>query len=940
MMSPIYKLFLTAVLLVLCTPAFSARDSISCKYTEEHPLVYEGTWDLWPYSFLNDTGEPVGYNIDLLRLIFKELDIPYRVKLKPKQEALNDLKAGRSDLMCTMGEHYHEPYARFSKSVIQIFTASIVHHKDEPPAVKTISDLSSHKIIVHANSYCHHLMMDYGWEKNAIPYDDMQEALQYVHNHPGSQIVWNTVSLKWLLHKFGYDDLELTPVNIPHGEYKFLSNDDRLLEQIDSVYAQLNSTGRLQPLQNKWFYPELKDTGIPSWVWYVVVALLVIIVLFLVYYGIYRLYERKMMEDARRTNNRLSLILSTSKVHIWLFDINTKTITNIAPNGKRYNFPLSPNIGESYLIPEDYERLRSLIRKVTDQEMEHGSTAVQTVRVKDKEEHTFSVDFSVMKRDKNGTPTVIIGATTDITASRKRQQEQKDAMLRYQHIFDSALVDSVSYDEHGFIDDLNGKAVKGIGGNIQRVIDAHISVQAVLGDPDLSLDEMDYTYLTQLFKSFDDERPLNRFLGRDELYYELQLVPIRDDDGQLLGIYGSGRDVTELAKSYSRLQKNIRRLQEATSELQDNVRNIDYVMKNGGVRIVNYSPDTHTLTIYSEIEHVQHRLTQTRLLSLTADEYKKTAQRIMNSMDDLTQKPVKAVIKSTLHITGHHNDQTPTPAIFQASRLPLYLYFSFVPVIDADGNVIEYFGMCRDISTIKATEEQLALETKKAQEVETVKDAFLHNMCNEIRPPINSVVKYAELIESNPDPQDEQHYIEEIKKNSRNLLTLINNILLLSRLDAGMIETRTTPVDFAAFFVGRCKSAWLQNKQPGVEYIVETPYEHFMLNIDMNNLGIAIDQIVTNAVQHTTTGYVRAHFDYNGEELTVAVQDTGCGIPADKLGKIFERFGTTHSGSSGLGLPICQELVKLMGGRINLKSEEGKGTIFWIIIPCKEKSEE
>ena len=542
-----------------------------------------------------------------------------------------------------------------------------------------------------------------------------------------------------------------------------------------------------------------------------------------------------------------------------------------------------------------------------------------------------------MKRDRSGRPLVIIGASTDITAARQRQQEQKDTMLRYQHIFNSALVDTVSYDEHGFIDDMNEKSTKGIGGNLQRVIDAKISIQSVLGEPDLTLDDLDYTYLTQIYKSPDDERPLNRFLGRDELYYELQLVPIRDDSGRLLGIYGTGRDVTEIAKSYSRLQKNIVRLQEATDELQDYVRNIDYVMKNGGVRIVNYSPDTHTLTVYSEIEHVQYQLTQTHLLSLTDEESKKTALRIMNNMDNLTRQPVKAVIKSTLHVVGHASEcngaGTATPGAANKERKPLYLYFSFVPVTDGDGNVTEYFGMCRDISDIKATEQLLARETEKAQEVEMVKNAFLRNMCYEIRTPLNSVVGFAELIEKNNDSEDEQFFIEEIKKNSRSLLNLVNNILLLSRLDAGMIEVKTTPVDFAAFFEGRCQSVWQNRQQPGVEYIVENPYEHLMLDIDLTNLGIIIDQIVTNAVQHTTSGHVHAHFDYNGEDLTVTIQDTGCGIPADQIDKIFDRFVTTDSGSSGLGLSISQEIIKLMGGRIRVKSEVGKGTIFWVILP-------
>ena len=342
-------------------------------------------------------------------------------------------------------------------------------------------------------------------------------------------------------------------------------------------------------------------------------------------------------------------------------------------------------------------------------------------------------------------------------------------------------------------------------------------------------------------------------------------------------------------------------------------------MKNGGVRIVNYSPDTHTLLVYSEIEHVQHQLTQTRLLSLTAEESKKTAQRLLNSMDNHTHQPVKASVMSTLRTKDSKQ---------------LCLNFSFVPIFDADGNITRYFGMCRDISDIKATEKQLARETQKAQEVETVKNAFLRNMSYEIRTPLSSVLGFAELFMMDHEASDDQFFVEEIKKNSLILLNLVNNILFLSRLDAGMIEFKKSPIDFAGIFEGRCQSVWVHHQQPGVTYSADTPYERIVLDIDLTNLGVVIDHVVTNAAQHTTSGYVHASFDYNGEDLTVTVQDTGCGIPADQLDNIFERFVTSDGNGSGLGLAICREVVRLMGGRIRLKSEEGKGTIVWIIIPC------
>ena len=107
-----------------------------------------------------------------------------------------------------------------------------------------------------------------------------------------------------------------------------------------------------------------------------------------------------------------------------------------------------------------------------------------------------------------------------------------------------------------------------------------------------------------------------------------------------------------------------------------------------------------------------------------------------------------------------------------------------------------------------------------------------------------------------------------------------------------------------------------------------------MLELDEQNLGLVIDQIVTNAAEHTTSGQVHLFYEYTGEELVIAFQDTGSGIPPERMKEIFERFGSTTSRGTGLGLAICHEMVQQMGGKINIKSEVGKGTIVWVTIPC------
>lgn len=906
----------------LCSPsaasAIEPQDSTRV-FTEEHPLVYEDAWDLWPYAFLNENGEAVGFNIDLLKLIFKRLNIPYIIKLKPTTDALNDLKSGHADLMLGMDAHFHNEYAQYGKSVIQLFTHSVVHHKDKPANIKTLKDLGKYKAIVHGGSFSHHLMIQNGWSTNAIPYNDMQEAIQKAHDTPDAEIVWNTLSLKWLIRKYKFNDLELSPVDIQHGEYKFMSNNPHLLQQLDSVYTILCSEDLLQPIQNKWFYPEKKETGIPSWVWKLAGLFILTSLGFMAYYAIYRLREKKVTKEVRRSNNRLGLILRTSKVRIWIYNIATRTITKFNEQGEMEESSFSVDFVH-YTTPQDFERISDAIREMSKAKKEQITLNIRAKDHIDSELRELTVNLSVLRRDKYGQPTDIIGTASDITDERKRQIQVKDTMLRYQLIFNTAMVDIVAYDKNGIIIDMNEKATQAFAEGKQKVIQEKISINEVLGMDDITPENLSYTYLTQLYRLGDDPRILNKKLKRPQLDYELQLVPIRNDQGKLISIIGTGRNVTEVSQSYAQLRKNSQQLQEAHNQIQQYIKNINYVLKNGNIRIAYYSPQDHTMSINRETGHVQYTLTQARALALIDKESKRIAQRGLNSMDNYTTAPIDTTLKTTIRLKGDKQ---------------LYIQMAFIPTYDEKGQVKGYFGMCRDVSEIKATELELERETIKAQEIETVKNAFLHNMSYEIRTPLNTVVGFAELFEMEHNPEDEAVFIKEIKQSSTLLLKLINEILFLSRLDARMIEFKKKPIDFAAFFEPRCQSAWFHNQQPGVSYLIDNPYEHLVVEIDEQNLGIIIDQLAAKAAQQTTSGQVRARYDYTGDNLVIAFQDTGGGIPKEQLEHIFERFNAPGGKDTGLGMSICQELARQMGGKIHIKSEEGKSTIVWVSIPCK-----
>ena len=184
-------------------------------FNDQHPLVYEDAWDLWPYVFLNENGEPDGYNIDLLKMIFKRLNIPYIVKLKPTLEAQADLKSGKSDLMLRMDASFSRGNSLYSKTIIQLFTHSVVSPQSSNVVLRTGKDLKGHQVIVHEGSFSHHMIMDEGWAKDVRAYDDMKEAIQKLRSDEQGVIIWNTMSLKWLMRKYKTDNLVINPIDIP-----------------------------------------------------------------------------------------------------------------------------------------------------------------------------------------------------------------------------------------------------------------------------------------------------------------------------------------------------------------------------------------------------------------------------------------------------------------------------------------------------------------------------------------------------------------------------------------------------------------------------------------------------------------------------------------------------------------------------------------------------
>ena len=241
-----------------------------------------------------------------------------------------------------------------------------------------------------------------------------------------------------------------------------------------------------------------------------------------------------------------------------------------------------------------------------------------------------------------------------------------------------------------------------------------------------------------------------------------------------------------------------------------------------------------------------------------------------------------------------------------------------------------------DITSIKQTEEALAEAKEKAENADRSKSAFLANMSHEIRTPLNAIVGFSELLAAANTEEEKQKYLEILHTNSELLLQLVNDILDLSKIEAGTLEFVYSDVDINLLLndLEQLFRMKIGSNSP-VRIITEPGLPSCMVHTDRNRIAQVVSNFVSNAIKFTTEGSIRIGYQSSENGLRFYVSDTGSGISADKLEGVFDRFVRLQSdkNGNGLGLSICKTIVNKLGGEIGAESEVGKGSTFWFTLP-------
>jgi len=244
-----------------------------------------------------------------------------------------------------------------------------------------------------------------------------------------------------------------------------------------------------------------------------------------------------------------------------------------------------------------------------------------------------------------------------------------------------------------------------------------------------------------------------------------------------------------------------------------------------------------------------------------------------------------------------------------------------------------------DITDQKIMERNLRLAKEEAEESNRIKSAFLANMSHEIRTPLNAIVGFSSILAEDVSEEERVEYLSIIEQNNAILLQLINDILDLSKIEAGTLEYVYANIDINKMLSEIEQAARMRQTNKNVALCAVRPLPNLLLYTDQRRITQVLNNFISNAMKFTNTGSIVFGYELPKEGyIRFFVTDTGTGIPSEKVADIFNRFVKLDSfkQGTGLGLAISQNIIKELKGEIGVDSELGKGSTFWFTLPYEK----
>lgn len=519
-------------------------------------------------------------------------------------------------------------------------------------------------------------------------------------------------------------------------------------------------------------------------------------------------------------------------------------------------------------------------------------------------------DISItLQRDNNQKPAYFITSINDITI-RKQAEE---AILNEKQLL-RTLIDHLP----ATIYVKDNAARKIVANKADLEIIGAATEAEVLGKTDLE------TFNNQIGKrGFEDDLKVIKtgkpVINREEIFFNKEgeqqwlltsKIPLHDQKGNITGLVGIGQDITEQKKANETILKFSKSIEQ--------------------------SPSTIVITdVKGNIEYVNPKFTEVTGYTLAEVLGKNPSILKSGQMSPETYAELWTTIKSGEVWRGEFLNKRKNGELY-------WEWATMTSIKNEDGAITNYLSIKEDISSRKKMEADLIIAKNKAEENDRLKSAFLANMSHEIRTPLNSIIGFSELL-SDPGFESDQRYdfARIITNSGNNLLSIISDIMDISKIEAGQVEIKKNVFSVKRLIQDIHHEYQIKAHMKGVEFHISKDLspDDLLIESDQTKVKQVLVNFVGNALKFTEKGTIEIGAKVIGRSVQIFVKDTGIGIPEQYHARIFERFRqvegsyTRKYGGNGLGLAISKSLIEMLGGTIEMQSQEGKGSLFYFTLP-------
>lgn len=264
--------------------------------------------------------------------------------------------------------------------------------------------------------------------------------------------------------------------------------------------------------------------------------------------------------------------------------------------------------------------------------------------------------------------------------------------------------------------------------------------------------------------------------------------------------------------------------------------------------------------------------------------------------------------------------------------------FATVAERDENGKPLMIVGTTMRIDDRKRMENAIITARNQAEEANRLKSAFLANISHEIRTPLNAIVGFSDVLPMVQDEEERKNLIALIKDNNKKLLSLIDDMVSMSKVESGSSDIHKTSFDLNIILLEVTNGYQLQVRNSKVSIQTSFPVESFSIATDRQKLIEIIKHYMNNAVKFTRRGSITLGYDsVKDDKIRIWVKDTGKGIPESELDRIFERFVKLDEfvQGTGLGLSLCRSIAYSLNGSVGVESQVDVGSVFWVELPVK-----